>query len=129
MEDSRRKRSWRGHVRSSEIPARYFFLDKKKSYLYFHHSKNLIEFKYSPLQVSGNMTILRFLMLLKASQIRIAGKWTWNTAIKHANEQLISLGPGKISLIKFMNAMNTSSMFIKSHYENVISGLSWQFST
>ena len=45
MEDSRRKRSWRGHVRSSEIPARYFFRDKKKSYLYFHHSKNLIEFK------------------------------------------------------------------------------------
>ena len=53
------------------------------------------------------MTILRFLMLLKASQICIAGKWTWNTAIKHANEQLISFGPGKISLIKFMNAMKS----------------------
>lgn len=43
----------------------------------------------------------------RLSQICIAGESTCNTTIKHANEQLIYFGPGKISLIKFMNAMKS----------------------
>lgn len=41
------------------------------------------------------------------SQQCTLGESTCNIAIRHANKQLIYFGPGKISLIKFMNAMKS----------------------
>lgn len=67
------------------------------------------------------MTIWRFLNVINKDQFlelftghsleytspipNIAGRFSCNTAIKHANEHLVYFGPGKISLIKFINVM------------------------
>lgn len=124
VEDTRRERSWRGACQEvGRIWLAQVFLRKTRSYSYFHQSKNLSESQHSsPFLVDENMTTLRLLMLLVffravysahlqsaslLSLLRIVGESTCNIAIRHASKQLIYFGPGKISLIKFMNAMKS----------------------